>query len=219
MECGGPVDRLAEPVLVPRVGTGEDQDVAPLLARVACGADALHRLAPVHHLLAAGVAAALGRELILDHHRREAGRGVPRHRALHVEGVAVAGVAVADHRKRGRRADLAPGGDHLAIGDQPHIGRPDARRRHREARHEGRREPLLLDQPRGQCVGGGGNLNAAPARQQRPQPVGRYRLNGSHRTMSSNTEIATTVSSISSRKGITPRETSVSEPPPTAWMT
>jgi hypothetical protein len=103
-------------------------------------------------LLAARVSAALRRELVLDHRAREAGLRVAGDRAAHVHRVAVAGVGVADHRDRDRRADVPALIEHLAVGDQLRIRRADPSRRHREAAHEGEAEPGALDELRRERV-------------------------------------------------------------------
>ncbi len=78
------------------------------------GADLHARLLARDHLLAAGVAALLRADLVLDHHAGSAGAGVFGHRALHVERVAIAGVAVADDRHLAcGRAAVAQRVEHL----------------------------------------------------------------------------------------------------------
>ena len=69
-------------------------------ARLDRGAHLLDHLARVDHVLAVHVAAALGRDLVLDVQRGDPGRLVLAHRAHDVERVAVAVVGVGDQRHR-----------------------------------------------------------------------------------------------------------------------
>ncbi len=77
-------------------------------------------------------------DLILDHHRGGAGTGIFDDRALHVQGIAVAGIAVADQR------NFARGGTAVAHAVQHLAKRNEAGIRHAEpcggdgkAAHEG----------------------------------------------------------------------------------
>ena len=108
-ERAAPLERLVEAERPARVGAREDEDVGALLAGVDRRPDARQRLRSRHHRLAGGVAAALRRHLVFDHHRGEPGARVALHRALDVDRVAEAGVAVADHRDlRPRRRGCGP---------------------------------------------------------------------------------------------------------------
>ena len=113
--------RLVEAVHRAGVGARHDQDVG-IGAGVDRGADLHPRLLARDHLLAAGVTAFLRADLILDHHAGGAGAGILDHRALDVERVAVAGVAVADQRDlAGGGAAVAQAVEHLGERDQPGV--------------------------------------------------------------------------------------------------
>jgi len=118
--------RLVEAVHRACVGAGKDQDVG-----IGSGIDGCTNLHPRFgardHLLAAGVTAFLRADLVLDHHGRRAGAGVFRHRALDVESITVAGVAVSDHRNlAGAGAATAQTVEHLGERDQPSVRQPEA---------------------------------------------------------------------------------------------
>ncbi len=84
-----------------RVGARHHEDVAvrPCIHR---GANLHARLLARDHLLAAGVPAFFRADLILDHDAGGAGTRIFRDRALDVERVAVAGVAVSYDWQRAR---------------------------------------------------------------------------------------------------------------------
>ena len=121
------------------VGAAQDEDVGARLAGIDGGAQAGHGLVPVDHADAGRQAAAFGQCLVLDHDAGEAGIGVARHRAFDVDGVAVAGVAIADHRDGHGGTDVAALVEHLGVGNEPGVGQAETRRRHRQAAHEGQR--------------------------------------------------------------------------------
>ena len=126
--------RLVEAVHRARIGPRHDQDVG-VGARVHRGADLHARLLARDHLLAAGVAAFLRADLILDHHAGRAGAGIFDHRALDVERIAVAGVAVADQRDlAGGGAAIAQAVEHLRKRDQPGVRQAEARGRRPQSR-------------------------------------------------------------------------------------
>ena len=105
---------------------------------------------PVH------VAAALGRHLVLDVQRGDAGRRVLAHRAHDVERVAVAVVGVGDHRHADGLHEPPRVVGHLGEREQPDVGAPEQRRRRAEAGHVDGREAGALDEPRRQRVVGAG---------------------------------------------------------------
>jgi hypothetical protein len=80
------------------------------------GSPDLHaRLVTRDHLLAAGVAAFLGVDLVFDHHSRGTGTGIFDHRALDIQRVAVTSVTIADQRNlRSSAATVAQAVQHLA---------------------------------------------------------------------------------------------------------
>ena len=95
------------------------------------------------------MATALGGQLILDHDAGKPGTGITFDGALNIRGVAVAGIAIADHGNVHRFQDGASLVEHFAIGDQAGVGAGQAGGRHGEAAHEGERESRLFHQPRG----------------------------------------------------------------------
>ena len=99
--------RFLRTVYCPRVRACQDQDVA-LCACLDCRTDLHAGFLPRDHLLAFGVAAFLRAHLIFDHDRRGAGARIFDDRALHVERIAIAGVAVANDGKAGDGAATAP---------------------------------------------------------------------------------------------------------------
>ena len=106
--------RLVEAVHRTGIGARHDEDVG-IGAGVDRGADFHACLLARDHLLAAGVAAFLRADLILDHDAGGAGAGIFGDGALHVQRIAIAGVAVADQRHlAGRRAAVAERVEHLA---------------------------------------------------------------------------------------------------------
>ena len=114
LEIAAARQRLVETVHGARVGSRHDQDIHA----GACfhgGADLHARLVARNHLLAAGMPALLGADLVFDHDRGGARAGIFDHRALHIERIAITGVAVADQRNfRGGAATVAQAVQHLA---------------------------------------------------------------------------------------------------------
>ena len=106
------------------------------------------------HVLAGHVAAALRRDLVLQEDRGRAHRLVALDGVGDVLDVAVAGVAVDQHRQARRRHDVADAGADLAEGGQPDVGDGVARADQREAADRIGREARALDQPRRQRVMG-----------------------------------------------------------------
>jgi hypothetical protein len=99
------------------------------------------------------VAAFLRADLVLDHHAGGAGTGVFDHRALDVERIAVAGIAVADQRHpAGGGAAVAHAVEHLSKGYEAGVRQAEPRRRHRKAAHEGDLEAGLGHEFRRQRV-------------------------------------------------------------------
>ena len=128
LEIAAARQRLVEAVHRARIGPRHDQDVG-IGAGVHRGADFHPRLLARDHLLAAGVAAFLRADLILDHHAGGAGPGIFDHRALDVERVAIAGVAVADHRDlSGAGTAVAQAVQHLSKRNQPGVRQARAAR-------------------------------------------------------------------------------------------
>jgi len=161
----GAAQRLVEAVHRAGIGAGDDEGVGiaprgggrPQLGRHNVGVD---------HLLAGHVAAALGRALVLDEDRRHAHRLVARDRARDVLGVAIAVVAVDQHRQLGRRHDVADAGAHLAETDQPEIRQPVTRADQRKAADRIGGKARALDQPRRERVMRAGQQQRALALQQ-----------------------------------------------------
>ena len=85
-----------------RIGARHDENVGARLAGIDGRLDPGDGFVAIHRLLAAGVTAAFGRHLILNHHTGESRARISAHRALHVQGIAVAGIAIADDRDRDR---------------------------------------------------------------------------------------------------------------------
>ena len=104
------------------------------------------------HILAGDVAAALGRDLILEHDRRYAEPFVGVQHVHDVLHVAVAVVAVDHDRKVARRHDVGHGGRNLAERDKADVRQPPARADGREAAGEIGLEAGALDQPRAHRV-------------------------------------------------------------------
>ena len=105
-----------------------------------------------HHLLADHVAAALRPLLVLDQDRADAHALVALHGVHHVLDVAVAVVAVDEHRQVAGRHDVAHAGRDLAEALQPDVGHAVARADRREAADEIGLEAELLDDARGERV-------------------------------------------------------------------
>ena len=141
------LDGFVEAVGMPGVGSRHDEDVGPLLPRIHSSAYSGEGLLALDHLLAPCVAAALGRELILDHRAGEPRRCVAAHGALGIHRVAVARIGIANHGQRNRLADIAALIDHFPVGDEACIGEGEASGAHREAAHESELEARALNQP------------------------------------------------------------------------
>ena len=110
-----------------RIGARQDQNVS-VGFRVDRGANFHARFLARDHLFAARVAAFFRADLILDHHRGGAGTGIFDHGALHIQRVAVAGVAVANQRNFcGRVAAIAHTVEHLGERDKAGIGQAEPR--------------------------------------------------------------------------------------------
>ena len=105
------------------VAAGDDHEIG-VGTRVQCGLYLLHRFFLGDDLLAGEEAAFLGEHLVFDVDARDAGRFVFADGALDVQGVAVAGVGVADHGDVHRSGDIFGVGDHLSHGQQSHVGKP-----------------------------------------------------------------------------------------------
>ena len=144
-EARCPGDRLIQAVGRPGIGAGQDADVQPeFLARLGRRPYAHQGLGAVDDRLAGRMAAALRPDLVLDH-----GAGEPRLRiaadgASDIDGIAVPGIGVAEHRQVRRLADVASLVHDLAVGDQPRVRHAQTGGRDRESAHEGGIEPRRL---------------------------------------------------------------------------
>ena len=90
--------------------------------------------------------AALGRHLVFDVQRRDAGLLVLLHGPYDVDRVAEAGVGVGDDRQGAGSCDATGVVDHLGHGHEPDVGTAEHRRRGAEARHVDGLETRLLDE-------------------------------------------------------------------------
>ena len=106
------------------------------------------------HVLAGHVAAALGRDLVLDEDRGRAHRLVALDGVGDVLHVAVAGVAIDQHRQARRRHDVADAGADLAECGESDVGNAVARADQRIAADRVGGKARALDQPRRQRVMG-----------------------------------------------------------------
>ena len=108
---------------------------------------------PGHDPLAGHVAALLGPHLVLQEDAGPAGRLEQLHRAPGVEGVAVAGVGVDDHRRLGRGPAHPPGDvGHLPLGQVAEVGQAEEGGRRGVAGQEGHLEAGVGRQPGRQGV-------------------------------------------------------------------
>src|SRR5262249_45350311 len=133
------------------VGARQDPGlrIEPLGARsLDLGLGQFHR----HNLLAGHVAAALGPLLVLDQDRADAHALVALHGVHHVLDVAVAVVAVDEHRRATGRHDVARAGGALAEALEPDVGHAIARADRREAADEIGLKADLLDDARAERV-------------------------------------------------------------------
>jgi hypothetical protein len=111
-----------------------------------------HHVLDRDHLLAAHVAALLRRLLVLDEDRRGAEACERAHRVRHVLAVAVAVVAIDQHRQpRGAHDALHQVGLFREVGEVD-VGQAEACAGHREAADLVGPEARALDQPRGQRI-------------------------------------------------------------------
>jgi hypothetical protein len=94
---GGALERSGEAFRRNGVGARDDQKVV-VAARVDGRLDLPHHLCGRDHLLAREMAAALGKDLVLDLQRIGAGALEQLHRAYHVHGIAEAGIGI-DHER------------------------------------------------------------------------------------------------------------------------
>jgi hypothetical protein len=161
------------------IGARHDQQIGAALAGVDGRAEPELRLVPGDDLLAARVATALGRDLVLDHGTGKARARIALERPAYVHRIAVARVGIADDRDPDRLTDPASLVEHLAEGDEPGVGDGESRRRDREAAHERQPEPRALDQARREGVEAAGHDVQAVLGEQRPQARRRRRPRGS----------------------------------------
>jgi hypothetical protein len=104
-----------------RIGARHAEDVG-VCGSLHGGTDLHARLGARDHLLAARVAAFLRADLVFDHHGGGTGAGILDDRALDVERVAIAGIAVADQRDfRCGAGAVAHAVQHLGERDQPGV--------------------------------------------------------------------------------------------------
>src|SRR4029079_7214842 len=117
----GAAHGLVEVVDLAGVGARQDPGfrIEPLRAR---GPDLGFGQFDRHHLLAGHMAAALGPLLVLDQDRADAHTLVALHGVHHFLAVAVAVVAVDEHRQVARRHDVAHAGGDLTKALEPDIG-------------------------------------------------------------------------------------------------
>jgi hypothetical protein len=108
------------------VGTRDDEELRAA-ARIRRCAHLRRHGVSLDHILARHVAAAFGRALILHEDRRHAHRLVAGDGARDILDIAVAIVAVDQHRQAARRHDVADAGAHLAEAHEPDVGQRMAR--------------------------------------------------------------------------------------------
>jgi hypothetical protein len=157
------------------IGAGDDEQVG-ILSCGHCGAQLGDHDVGVDHVLAGHVAAALGRPLVLDEDRAGADRLVALDGARDVLGIAIAVVAVDQHRQARRRHDVAHAGAHLAERDQADVGQCVARADQRIAADGIGGEARALDQPGAERIMRGREQQRLGARQQLlPRSLGLHR--------------------------------------------
>jgi hypothetical protein len=134
-----------------RVGS-RDQEQVLAAPRGGRGPDLGDHLLGRDHVLAGHVAAALGRDLVLDEDRRRAQRLVALDGVGDILHVAIAGVAIDQHWQVCRRHDVANAGADFAERGQADVGNAVARPDQREAADGVGRKAGTFDQPRRQRV-------------------------------------------------------------------
>ena len=82
-----------------------------------------------HDLLALKEPAFFRKNLVFEMNGGHAGGLIFPHRALHIQGIAIAGIGIADNRNVHGVGDIAGVGGHFGHGQQPHIGETPFRRR------------------------------------------------------------------------------------------
>ena len=149
------------------VSAGDDHDI-----RVAPGShgstDFGDELVLPDHLFARQVAAALGRDLVLQMQPRHSGALVFADGAGDVQFVAIAGVGISDQRQVDRAGDDGGIARHLRQRQQSQIGIA-AREAGARSRHVRGREPGLLHQPGGDAVINTGGNHDCVLGQQSPK--------------------------------------------------
>ena len=105
------------------VAAGDNHEIR-VGARIQSSLNLLHRFFLWDDLLAGEEAALLGEHLILDMHAGHARCFVLANGALDVQGVAIAGVCVADDGDVHRSGDIFGVGDHFSHGQQANVGKP-----------------------------------------------------------------------------------------------
>ena len=134
-----------------RVGARLDDEVR-ITARLLRGEDLLDHLLGRDDLLALHVAAALGPDLVLEHHAGHARVLERAHRVVDVDGVAVAGVGIGEQCEIGAAREYAHRGEVVLETHQADVGHAEPRLAEAAAGDEGRVETHVLDEPRAEAV-------------------------------------------------------------------
>ena len=106
------------------IGACNDDEIR-IASCVTGGADLAGGLFERDHLLASDVAAAFRADLVFDVDGGDTGVFKIAHGAHDVNGIAVAGIGVRDHRDADRARDVAGVGRHLLAGDEADIGQTE----------------------------------------------------------------------------------------------
>ena len=154
-----------------RVGPRDDHEVL-VPAGVGRGLDLLDHLLRRDHLAAEHVPAPLGEDLVLELDGADAGPLVLADRAADVQRVAVAGVAVRQHRDVDGLGDVAGVLDHLVHRQEADVGLAEDAGRGAVAGHVDGVEPGHLDHLGAQYVVGARRHEQLPVREQLLQPCG-----------------------------------------------
>ena len=109
----GAPQRVVESVHRPGVGAGDDKKIGAF-ARIHRRAQLRRHHIGLDHILACHVTATFGRALVLHEDRRHTHRLIAGDGTRDVLGVAVAVIAVDQHRETARRHNVADAGAHLA---------------------------------------------------------------------------------------------------------
>ena len=151
--------RLVEVDRGDRVGARDDHHRG-IGSRLDRGADLTHELAPRNDLVPREMAAALGRDLVLDVESRHSGRLVRLHGPPHVQRVSVSGVGIGDERHVEDGCEVSRVIRHLAEPREPEVGQAEPRGGGAVAGHVDRRKSRVLNEARRDAVVGAGDDEA-----------------------------------------------------------